>query len=205
MALVIRSGASQVRSIGGKRSGGSHQKPNSFRSRKSKYSSIPPSYSAPSAALISATVLPACSVRISYRPLGMNWNDCRCTSQRRLRRAPFTGRQHAKSWKTGARTSDLIVRTEAPGDRLAEAAADVADGAVGAAFDQPQHRGARGAGVEEPVAYGRDLPPLGGEPREELAFMVVVHGLPSAGGAARSCAPVGSCRGGTPCRAARPD
>src|SRR3954452_2241584 len=134
----------------------------------------------------------------------MNWNACRCTSQRRLRRAPFTGRQHAKSWKTGSRASDLIVGTEAPGDRLAEAPADVADGAVGAPLAQPQHRGARGAGVEEPVAYGRDLPSLAREPREE-AFRVVVHGLPSAGGAARSCAPVGSCRGGTPCRAARPD
>src|SRR5215813_4176924 len=134
----------------------------------------------------------------------MNWNACRCTSQRRLRRAPFTGRQHAKSWKTGSRASALIVGTEAPGDRLAEAAADVTHGAVGAALDQPQHRGARGTGVKEPVADRRDLLTVRGEPGEKVTFTIVVHGLPSAGGVARSCAPVGSCRGGTPCRAARP-
>src|SRR5436305_5945862 len=135
----------------------------------------------------------------------MNWNDCRCTSQRTLRRAPRTGRQHAKSWKTGSRAwSDLIVGTEASGDRLAEGAADVAGGPVGAALDQPQHRGPRGAGVEEAVAHRREQPPLGGEPGEEVAVTVVFHGLPSAGGAARSRAPIGSCTGGTPCRAARP-
>src|SRR3954470_20853319 len=135
----------------------------------------------------------------------MNWNACRCTSQRRLRRAPFTGRQHAKSWKTGSRASALIAGIEAPGDRLAKAARDVPDGARGAALDEPQDRGAGRPRMEEAVIDGRDLPPLGGEPREELAFTIVVHGLPSAGGAARSGAPGGSCRGGTPGGAARPD
>src|SRR4051812_41216250 len=104
----------------------------------------------------------------------MNWNDCRCRSQRRLRRAPRTGMQHAKSWKTGGRASSgFIIGAKALRDRLAEAPADVSGGAVGAALDEPQDRGAGRPRMEEAVAHGRDLLSLGGEPREEVVTVVV--------------------------------
>src|SRR4051794_22655089 len=110
----------------------------------------------------------------------MSWYDCRCTSQTTLRRAPWTGMQQAKSWKTGGRDSGLfiagiigIARTAALRDRLAEAAADVARGAVWGALGHPQDGRAVRPRGQMAVAHRRDRLPFEGEPGEEVVLTVV--------------------------------
>src|ERR1700710_2731431 len=112
----------------------------------------------------------------------MSWNDCRWRSQTRLRRAPFTGRQQAKREKTA---SGLLLGPAALRDRLAEAPADVARGAVGTALDEPQDRGAAGARVQVAVDHRRQLLPFDGEAREDV-FGIFHDGTFSASALRRS-------------------
>src|SRR5262245_47248604 len=111
----------------------------------------------------------------------MKWSACRCRSQTTLRRAPRTGRQQAKSVKTGSGILGGIAGMAGMGviggiggiggigaaalrDRLAEGGADVAGGAIGPALDEAQDRLRRERrGVDEAVAHRGVLPPGGGE------------------------------------------